>query len=542
MMWRRVLRWRPSRIGPRLFAFNLLVMFVPIAGVLYLDIYEKRLLEAQEREMVQQARVLAAVLGESSEINPAFVQRTFNRLERRTEARLRVFSSSGAMLADSGLVPAPSSADESDVEYSSSAGIRKRALYRLGAWVGTARERLASVARLLLVRERDAPVFERGSVETVMKHALSGRYGAGTFRTPGQRSLTLVSAVPVRYDGHIIGAIVVSQSTFRILQTLYQIRLRVFEIVLLSIAAAALLTALAATTIVRPLKQLRRRASALAERRSPLGGPGTFPETTRRDEIGALARSLDVLTRRLADHIERLESFAADVAHEFRNPLASIRTAAETISDSTDDAERERFLQLMRKDIDRLDRLVSGVREMARIDGQLEHEVLEPVAIRSLLEEIIARVRLGASTDPSITLQGPGQVFVTGGRERLEQAFENVLANAVSFAPPGTPVDVVIETRSNDVSVSIRDRGPGIPDAHLPRIFDRFFSYRPGEQRRDHVGLGLSIARQIVESYGGTIEARDRPGGGAIFDIALRRVVEPFDAERTRLIQHRARQ
>lgn len=523
MTWRRILRWRPSRIGPRLFAFNLLVMFVPIAGVLYLDIYEKRLLEAQEREMVQQARVLAAVLGEANEIDPAFVQRTFTRLERRTEARLRVFGASGALLADSGLVPLHGSSSQPVPEYPPPAGIRERALYRLGASFVAARERIASAARPWIAQEHEAPISERGSVEPVMKDALAGRYGAGTYRTPGQRSLTLVSALPIRHEGQIIGAVVVSQSTFRILQTLYQIRLRVFEIVLLSIVAAALLTAVAAATIVRPLKQLRRRASALAERRSPLSSGATFPETARRDEIGALARSLDVLTRRLADHIGRLESFAADVAHEFRNPLASIRTAAETVSEATDHVERERFLQLMRKDVDRLDRLVSGVREMARIDGQLEHEALETVAIHHLLQEVIERVRLTASVAPSITLKNVGEVFVSGGRERLQQAFENVLTNAVSLAPAESTIDVIVESDPTEAVISIQDRGPGIPEAHLTRVFDRFFSYRPGEQRRDHVGLGLAIARQIVESYKGRISARNRPGGGAIVDVVLRR-------------------
>jgi two-component system sensor histidine kinase ChvG len=528
MTWRRVLTWRPSRIGPRLFAFNLLVMFVPIAGVLYLDIYEKRLLEAQEREMVQQARVLAAVLGDSNEIDPAFIQRTFTRLEWRTEARLRVFAASGALLADSSLVPHVSSS-EPVPEYSSPAGIRERALYRLGASFVAARERIASVIRSRIAREHEAPVSERGSVEPVIKDALAGRYGALSYRTPGQRSLTLVSALPVRYEGQVVGAVVVSQSTFRILQTLYQIRLRVFEIVLLSIVAAALLTAVAAATIVRPLKQLRRRASALAERRSPLSSGGTFPETARRDEIGALARSLDVLTRRLVDHIARLESFAADVAHEFRNPLASIRTAAETVSDAADHAERGRFVQLMRKDVDRLDRLVSGVREMARIDRELEHQALEAVAVHDLLHEVIERVRLTASAAPSITLKNVGEVFVSGGGERLQQAFENVLTNAITLAPAGSPIEVIVEPGPTEVVVSIQDRGPGIPEAHLTRVFDRFFSYRPGEQRRDHVGLGLAIARQIVESYRGSISARNRPGGGAIFDVVLRR-------------KHRARQ
>jgi two-component system sensor histidine kinase ChvG len=499
-------------------------MFLPITGVLYLDLYEKRLLEAQEREMVQQARVLSAVLAETAEIDAALVQRTFARLERRTEARLRVFDAAGGLLADSAKVPGVPSPPDSVSPYPAASGTRERVLYRLGAWFVSARDRIGSSLRRLLGK-RQPSVSEAADTDAPIKEALSGRYGAATVPTPGQRSLTLVSAVPVRHGERVIGAVVVSQSTFRLLQTLYQIRLRIFEIVLLSIVAAALLTAVAATRIVRPLKQLRRRAAALAERHSPL--PSTFPGVDRRDEIGALARSLDVLTRRLTDHIGRLESFAADVAHEFRNPLASIRTAADTISESTDPAERERFLLLMRQDVDRLDRLVAGVREMATIDGQLEQQPVEAVDLRELFEVVMARLRITATHPPSLVLRNSGDPIVRGQRERLEQAFENVLANGVSLSPPGTSIDIRIEAGADEVSVSIEDRGPGIPDAHLSRIFDRFFSYRPGGQRREHVGLGLAIARQIVEGYGGTITARNRPGGGATFEIVLPRTAEP---------------
>jgi two-component system sensor histidine kinase ChvG len=358
-----------------------------------------------------------------------------------------------------------------------------------------------------------------------VQQALRGHYGAATYRTPGQRSLTLVSAVPVRHDGRTIGVVVVSQSTFRILQTLYQIRLRVFEIVLQSMAVAAVLTAVVAATIVRPLKQLRRQASALADRQVPLNA--AFPGAARRDEIGDLARSLEVLTRRLADHIARLESFAADVAHEFRNPLASIRTAAETIGESATAAERERFLELMRKDVERLDRLVSGVREMARVDGQLEHEPLKTVGVVDLLQEAIETIRLASRQPTAITLRSDGEVLVRGGHERLSQALENVLSNAASLSPENSPIEVEVDSPPGQVRITVADRGPGIPDAHVSRIFDRFFSYRPGEERREHVGLGLAIARQIIGSYGGTIIARNRDGGGSVFEIVLPRTHEP---------------
>jgi two-component system sensor histidine kinase ChvG len=524
--WLRGLNWRPSRIGPRLLAFNLLVVFVPVVGVLYLDVYEARLLQGQEREMVQQARLLAAVLGDGPQIDVGLIERAFQRLERQTEARLRVFDAQGRVLADSRSVPPPAGDSTAQSKYSDvsqstgTAGIRRRTLYRLGAWIESGREWIASRVRSRLRQEGEPVPPPPGSPETEVQQALQGRYGAATRQTPGQRSLTMVSALPVRHEGTMIGAVVVSQSTFRILQALYEVRLRIFEVVLLSLIAAAALTTIAATTIVRPLKRLRRQATALAERSVPLGT--AFPATERRDEIGALARALEQLTKRLDGHIGRLESFAADMAHEFRNPLAAIRAAADTIAESSSVAERSRFLEMMRRDVDRLDRLVAGAREIAHIDGALEQQPFDTVDVGALLDEVIERVRLTSPRGASVSVRREGSsCLVRGASERLAQLFENLLSNALGFAPDGTAVDVTSTVTDAVCRVTIADRGPGIPEAHLARVFDRFFSYRPGEARRDHLGLGLAIAKQIVESHGGAIAARNREGGGAVFDVEL---------------------
>jgi two-component system sensor histidine kinase ChvG len=510
---------RLSRIGLRLLAFNLLVVFVPVAGILYLGIYESRLREAQEAGLVQQARVLAAALGGAA-LDGERIAQVFVRLERRSDARFRVYDTSGALIADSARQSAGTVLDDRAKSYGGEdVSVRRRLLYRLGAWVADFRNWFASFpASPSSAPGRTAPVPASGPPPEV-KAALEGRYGAATRVTAGQRSVTLFSAVPVRRDGAVIGAVVASQSTFRLLSTLYAIRLRTFEIIAGSVLAAALLTALAAMTVVRPLARLRRQAADVAERRGAL--PARFDGAERRDEIGDLARGLGELSRRTNDHIRLLETFSADVSHELKNPLASIRTAAETMAESDDHGERERFLQLMLRDVARLERLVSGLRDVARVEGQIEADVSVALDAAALVREFVDTANRSAARGVHVALTAPGPATVRASRERLGQVIDNVIANAVSFSPPSGSVGVSVRADGGRVLIAVEDEGPGIPPAHLDRVFERFFSYRPGDGAREHVGLGLAIARQIVESYGGTITAANRDPRGARFEIAI---------------------
>jgi Signal transduction histidine kinase len=512
---------RPSRIALRLFAFNLLVIFLPVAAVMYLGMYEARLREAQEDGLVQQARLLAAALGDRPALDSGQIGATFARLERRSDARYRIYDSAGRLIADSARQP-EAAGDTAKYPPAAQQDVRTRWLYRIGAALSRVRNVLFLVPSWF-----DRPVVEQprasesAGLSPELKAALAGQYGSATRPTPSQRSVTMFSAVPVRFQGQIIGAVVASQSTFRLLSALYALRLRLFEIVVASLAVAAVLTAIAATTIVRPLTRLRRQASSLAERRGTL--PSAFAGAERRDEIGDLARALGELARRTNDHIQLLQSFSADVSHELKNPLASIRTAAEMMADSQSEADRRRFLELMVRDVARLERLVSGLRDVARLEGQIEADVLEPVDVRQLLEQLAQSANAAPQRGIHVSLAaGSDQAVVLASRERLWQVFDNLVANALSFSPVGGSVSLTMSVKSPWIWITIEDAGPGIPEAHLTRVFDRFFSYRPGEPRREHVGLGLAIARQIVESYGGAIGAANRADGGARFEVKLR--------------------
>jgi two-component system sensor histidine kinase ChvG len=228
------------------------------------------------------------------------------------------------------------------------------------------------------------------------------------------------------------------------------------------------------------------------------------------------------MTRRVNDHVDLVQSFTADVSHEFKNPLASIRTAAEMIAVADTDADRKRFLDLLTRDVDRLERLVSSLREVAVVGEQIEQEPAEAVDLKALLDEVAHRFEMSDGHRVQVLPESPNALpRVRGSRERLAQVFENLVGNAVSFSPEGASIAIGISGRDRSWVVTVDDRGPGIPEGHLDRVFGRFFTYRPGQPRDNHLGLGLAIAKQIVEGYNGMITASNRPEGGARFEVKL---------------------
>jgi two-component system sensor histidine kinase ChvG len=575
--WRR----RLSRIWIRLLAFNVLLLFLPAAGVLYLDTFESQMLDAQEQSMVQQGRILAAALsssdgspaadpaaadapaaataptgtaptetalaegagGEGGMIDAAEAERILRALNQRLTSRLRVIDAEGRLIADSSrLGPRAEPGAEVAVVSEAGAATRSSLLYRLGATLFRFWDRLTGQAD-----EGEAP--SEFYVSTLpfdgpeIQAALAGRYGATTRVTPGQRSVTLFSALPVfGRDGRPIGAVLVSQSTLRLLAGLYEVRLAVFQVFVGSVVVAVVLSLLLAGTIARPLARLRSEAAALLDRRGrPTPGPvnrpahrptgaaairGHFGGWRRRDEIGDLARTLEQMSQRLEERIGFIETFAADMSHEFKNPLAAIRNATEVLSEVDDPAERRRFLGMVERDVARLERLLSAVREVSLIDLRLDEEATEEVDLAALLASWLdgARLRLPGGVQLASHLPAEGSAAalrVHADPDRLSQIFENLLSNAFGFAPAGSTVEVRLRRDGDEAVVSVADRGPGFPPEHLDRVFQRFFSYRPQGAGGDHTGLGLSIVKAIAEGYGGSVAARNRDDGGAEVEVRL---------------------
>jgi two-component system, OmpR family, sensor histidine kinase ChvG len=512
-----------ASIAIRLVAFNILLVFLPAAGFLYLDTYEEQLLQAQEVSMVQQGRILAAALSGRGPLDAAEAERVLVELGQRTRARLRVFDTAGQLIADSSRLGPRREPDEAIP--GSQPTVRTNWLYRLGAGA------FALLNRLLGRDEPEAEISEYGSapaepenpVDFGVMEALAGRYGAATRKSPGQRSVTLYSAIPIQSGGEVIGAVQVSQSTLRLLRDLYEVRLAIFQAFLASVLVAVVLSLFVSGTIARPLRRLRREANELLDRRGRL--KGRFKGSKRRDEIGDLARALAEQSRRLGDHVSFIESFAADVSHEFKNPLASIRTATEMLAESESPADRQRFRLMVEAEVARLQKLLSAVREITQIDAQIDAEPPTPVAMDRLLVELVEGFRHRVAEEKvRFLVESPGEpLTVLTSPDRLAQACENVLDNALSFAPEGSAVTVSLARERSEAVLCIADQGPGIPPEHLGRVFDRFFSYRPADPfaRRDHAGLGLAIVKAIVEGYGGSVSAANSPGRGAVFTVRL---------------------
>jgi len=512
-----------SRLPVRLLAFNILLVFLPAAGILFLDTYERHLLDAQERTMAQEGRLLAAALEASGDLDATHARAILVKLGQRQLARLRLVDGTGAVLADSALLGPRRPPDEPSLSPTAALTVppQQRLLYLIGS------------LPFRLLRGSGEPDDERDPLDAdtgtltgpEVRAALEGRYGAAT-RVLGDaaRTVMLHIAIPVRLDGEVAGAVVVSQSTRRIMATLYAVRLDVFRVFLASLAVAVVLTLVVATTIARPLARLRLRAGEILDRRGRL--TGGFEPSRRRDEIGDLERALAELTRRLEEHLRHTESFAADVSHEFRNPLASIRTATEMALEVEDPEERRHFLEMAQRDVARMERLLSEAREISRIDAHLDEEDRAPVALAALLGGLVESFRLrSGDSGPSFALDGGSeQVMVFGSADRFTQVFDNLLANAASFSPPGGRVTVTLRAAGGQADVVVADEGPGIPEEHRDRIFARFFSWRPAEQAAEHTGLGLAIVRAIVEGYGGRVCCRPRRPHGSEFVVTLPRL------------------
>jgi len=313
----------------------------------------------------------------------------------------------------------------------------------------------------------------------------------------------------------------------RVMRHLYELRLEIGRIFVWSLAAAIAVSLFLALTISRPLARLKREAEAVTAsgRLAAQDSASFFHQTGRGDEIDRLSGAFSRLVTDLRSQIALSEQFASDAAHELRNRIAGIRTASELLADASPE-EAALAARLIRDSAGRMERIVSDLRELSRIEA----DTAGPASCR--LEAVLTQAAaVCRARRPDVSIELPDPVRVEGicpgvSSGHLEICIGNLLDNAASFAPAGSAVTVQVHTPvSGRCIVTVRDRGPGLPEEHQDRIFERFFSWRPqnedSPQNDTHTGIGLALVSAVVRRSGGSVRAANHPAGGALFTLEL---------------------
>jgi two-component system, OmpR family, sensor histidine kinase ChvG len=344
-----------------------------------------------------------------------------------------------------------------------------------------------------------------------LRLALEGGVTPYIRRTADGQLLVSV-AEPARRGNQPVGIVLLTREAREVDQRLFEIRASVLGIFAVALVLTVLLSLYLAQTLASPIMQLAGSAAAM---RQGEGRTGSVPLSllSRGDEIGILARDLQRAARDLWARIDTNERFAADVAHELRNPLTSVRSAIETLRRIENPDQQRRLLAIIADDAVRMDRLIGDISDSSRVDAELSRTVAVPVDVAPILSTLVElHGATRAEGEPAVGLEAPATGLVVRGVEgRLVQVFRNLLGNALSFSPRDGTVRVRARPAGAWVEVVVDDEGPGIPEAKLEGIFERFYSERPqGEGFGKHSGLGLSISRQIVEGLRGKIAAENR--------------------------------
>jgi two-component system sensor histidine kinase ChvG len=536
-------RW-VSPLLRRILLLNVLPPALLAAAMLYLDQYQNGLLAAEVEGLRTQARIYGGAIAEAAvrvqddraTLVPEQARPLLRRLvEPSPNTQARLFDNAGLMVADSriregagGVViteplppPEPRGAFSTGI-----AGVYDRLLAVLPRTGRAQQEVVVDV-------NPDAPSFDWQPAlgpdrREELRLALEGGVRPYIRRTAEGRLLVTVSE-PVKRGNQPIGIVLLTRESREVDQRLFEIRTSVLGIFGIALGLTVALSFYLAQTLASPIMQL---AGSAARMRQGEGRAGSVPAALleRGDEIGILARDLQGSATALWTRIDTNERFAADVAHELRNPLTSVRSAIETLRRIDNPDQQRRLLGIIAEDAVRMDRLIADISDSSRVDAELSRTAAVPVdvaPILSTLAELHNATREGEGA-PEVVLEAPAERLVVRGVEgRLVQVFRNLLGNALSFSPERGRVWVRARVAGAMVEVTVEDQGPGIPEAKLESIFDRFYSERPsGERFGQHSGLGLSISRQIVEGLRGQIGAENRRDAegkvtGARFTVRL---------------------
>jgi len=505
--------WR-SRISltRRILAVNVFALAILAGGFFYLDSYRTRLIDGRMTAIGREAALIDAALETAP---PEDRTQLLLRSAQATGLRLRLYDRRGTKSLDSFTLGPPTY----DLRDPASDPIHIRIARVLDRVVET----IAFASRPPYLAE---PPVDRLDAWPEAQEAARAKGTAAAYRFAPDRTPFLSVARPLANDGTILLATVNARDITDIVRAE---RLRISLVLAAAIIASILLSLFLARTIVLPLRRLARAAVRVRLGRAREVIVPRLPE--RRDEIGMLARAISDMSQALRQRIDATDAFAADVSHELKNPIASLRSALEGLGQIKDPALQAKLLDIAQDDVRRLDRLVTDIAEASRIDAQLSRTPFETIDLGRMIGRIARTQPVRDEPSVKVSYAGPGRghLFVMGDPQKLSRVVENLVGNARSFSPEGGRVRLVVEAVGDKARVAVEDDGPGVPENEREAIFRRFHSVRP---ERDgfgkHSGLGLAIARTILDGHHGVIWVEDRPDGkhGARFVFTLPRVTD----------------
>ncbi|WP_051048789.1 sensor histidine kinase [Rhodopseudomonas sp. B29] len=556
--WQFLVALTFSSLTRRILSLNLAGLIALSASILYLSQFRAGLIEARAQSLLVQAEIIAGAIAASATvdsntitidpdrlldlkpgesygppdeyavldfpINPERVAPVLRRLISPTKTRARIYDRDGVLILDSRSLYGRGDVLRFELPppTAEKPGIVERAMIAIRTWLNR--------GDLPLYRELGP---ENGNGYQEVAQALKGQKDS-MVRINDRGEVIVSVSVPVQRFRAIHGALMLSTQGDDIDQMVTAERLAILKIFGVAAAVMVVLSLLLASTIAGPV---RRLADAAERVRRRIRARVEIPDfTRRRDEIGHLSGALRDMTDALYARIEGIERFAADVSHELKNPLTSLRSAVETLPLAKTANSRERLLAVIEHDVKRLDRLISDISDASRLDAELQRQDAAPVDLRRLLTTLTLvanETRLGNRAAVEVRFEGPptDQFSVPGHDSRLGQVISNLLSNAQSFSNEGGKVQIACRRRKSEIEIVVEDDGPGIREDALEKIFERFYTDRPHQGFGQNSGLGLSISKQIVEAHGGRIWAENRPGprdedgeptsGGARFVVRL---------------------
>ncbi len=545
--WQGLMLRASSSLARRIVVLNLAGLFALLLGFLYLNQFREGLIEARVQSLITQGEIIAGAIASSAtvetdtitidpdkllqmqagetlglgddavsplefSINPERVAPLLRRLVTPTRTRARVYDRDAALLLDtrafysrgdifSSSLPPPEAGR-------SNSGLQT-AMQAARGWIAGKRGDYEETEELA------------GRTLAEVKTALKGSRDMVVRTNRGGETIVSVS-VPIQRFRAVRDALLLSTQGGDIDGIIFAERMALVRIFLVAVAVMIVLSLGLAGAIVGPVRKL----SDAAERvRKSIRFRQEIPDfTDRADEIGHLSGALRDMTAALYNRIEAIERFAADVAHELKNPLTSLRSATETMPLARSDESRERLMAIIQHDVRRLDRLITDISDASRLDADLVRDDVEVIDLEQLLSAVVgmAQERRKAH-DPNIRFTvtpftaaklGSDTFTVLGHDSRLGQVVSNLIDNAASFSPPDGEVRVALARKHDTLIVMVDDDGPGIPPHALERVFERFYTDRPEQGFGQNSGLGLSISRQIIEAHRGTLTAENRTDGG----------------------------